>query len=222
MAKKTTSTSGSSRTPRRSAPRAKPAAGAANDTPDKAKATDTGAEAKETTNPIESVEVEVTDREAPESRRSQANALIENKVLWSLGAGVIPIPLVDLASIAAVQVKLIRQLSELYSTTFSEDRTKKIIGVLTASVGTGVLATGATASALKVIPGVGSVAGGVALPLVAGASTYALGQVFLNHFEEGGSVLDFEQEKAKEFFKKAYTEGEKVAVDLKNKVKSAF
>lgn len=148
-----------------------------------------------------------------------ADALIQNKVLWALGAGLIPFPLFDLAAIVGVQVKLLNDLSEHYGRKFSEERAKKLVGVLVASVGTRVLLTGAAASVLKIFPGVGTIAGDVAVPAVAAASTYALGQVFKHHFEQGGSVFDFEQAKAKEYYKKAYSEGEKVVAKLKASLK---
>jgi uncharacterized protein (DUF697 family) len=80
------------------------------------------------------------------------------------------------------------------------------------------LATGTIASFLKIVPGLGCVAGAVALPVVAGASTYALGRVFVQHYESGGSLIDLDREKAKAYFAKAYEEGKKVAVKLKDDI----
>ena len=164
---------------------------------------------------MDTTESSHSDTAAPASKTVEADALIHNKVLWAMGAGFVPIPLLDLAAIAAVQVKLLQQLSELYGTTFSSERAEKIIGVLVASVGSGALATRGTASLLKIFPGVGTMAGSLALPAVAAASTYALGKVFVHHFEHGGNLFDFEQDKAKEYFAKAYAEGGKVVAKLK-------
>jgi len=152
------------------------------------------------------------------SKSAQAEALIKNKVLWSLGAGLVPLPVIDLAAIAAVQVKLVNELSDLYGVEFSAEKGKKTVAVLTASVGTGVLATGVVASFLKIVPGLGMAAGAVALPVVAGASTYALGRVFVQHYESGGSLIDLDQEKAKACFLKAYEDGKKFVVKLKDEV----
>ena len=46
------------------------------------------------------------------------------------------------------------------------------------------------------IPGIGWMAGMISLPVVAGASTYAVGRVFQRHFEGGGSVYDIGVENA--------------------------
>ena len=37
-------------------------------------------------------------------------------------------------------------------------------------------------------------------PIVAGAATYALGNVFVKHFESGGTLLDFKPEPVRDFF----------------------
>ena len=75
---------------------------------------------------------------------------------------------------------------------------------------------GVAASAVKLIPLVGSLSGMLALPIVAGASTYALGKVFVVHFETGGTLLDFDPEKTREYFAAKYKEGQKVSADMKS------
>jgi hypothetical protein len=42
---------------------------------------------------------------------------------------------------------------------------------------------------------------------IGAASTYAVGKVFAEHFESGGTFLDFDEEKAREHFKAMYEEG---------------
>lgn len=44
---------------------------------------------------------------------------------------------------------------------------------------------------LKAIPGVGWVLGAVAMPILGGSSTYAIGLMFIRHFENGGTLADF-------------------------------
>lgn len=151
---------------------------------------------------------------------ADAEALIKKRVLWAMGGGLVPIPLFDLAVIAGVQLKLIEDLSAHYGKTFVRTEAKNLIAVLTASVGTSTLACGTVASSLKIIPGFGSVAGTAALPVIAGTSTYALGKVFMKHFEEGGTLLDLKIEKAKDCFARACEEGQSIVVDLAKDIKS--
>jgi len=53
------------------------------------------------------------------------------------------------------------------------------------------------------------------LPAVAGASTYAVGQVFIQHFESGGTFLDFDPEKVKGYFAEQFEKGKLAVGDLK-------
>jgi uncharacterized protein (DUF697 family) len=69
--------------------------------------------------------------------------------------------------------------------------------------------TGAVSSVIKVIPLVGSLAGLVSLPLVASSATYALGKVFIKHFESGGTLLNFDPESTKKYFQEQFAEAKK-------------
>ena len=48
-------------------------------------------------------------------------------------------------------------------------------------------------------------------------STWALGKVFIQHFESGGTFLDFDPEEVKEYFKAQFEEGREVAATLEPK-----
>ena len=65
----------------------------------------------------------------------------------------------------------------MYEIDFSEQAGKASITALTSS---GLARLGARA--VKFIPGVGTILGGVAMGVLSGASSYALGQVFKKHF----------------------------------------
>jgi hypothetical protein len=71
------------------------------------------------------------------------------------------------------------------------------------------------ARVVKLIPGVGSVLGGVTLAVLSGASTYALGEVFKKHFETGGTFLDFDVERLKKFYNEKFEKGKQVAEELR-------
>lgn len=132
-------------------------------------------------------------------RLEKANALVRRYSYWSAGFGLIPIPVVDLAAITGTQVKMVHGLSQIYGREFSEDAVRAAIGAL---VGAAVpVAVGAGAvSALKTVPMLGQIAGTLALPALALASTVAVGRVFVQHFEAGGTLLDFDPEKMRSYF----------------------
>jgi uncharacterized protein (DUF697 family) len=127
-------------------------------------------------------------------------------MLLSGGVGIVPIPLVDFVGVTAIQLALVKQLSSLYGVEYTYSATKRTIGAL---IGGAIPAFGSStfASWLKLIPGVGSVLGGSAMMLLSGASTYAVGHVFAQHFEKGGTILDIDTHQVKDQFNQYYEAG---------------
>jgi uncharacterized protein (DUF697 family) len=86
-----------------------------------------------------------------------------------------------------------------------------VAGSLIGSVVPGTLAFGAFGSMLKAVPVVGALAGAPAMVLFCGASAWALGKVFIQHFESGGTFLNFEPDQVREYFKAQFEEGKAMA-----------
>lgn len=150
-------------------------------------------------------------------KKSQANDIVMNHVYWSLGAGVIPIPILDIAAVTATQVDMLRQLANLYEVRFLEDQGKVLV--------TG-LAGGAVAriagSLIKAIPLVGTILGVVSMPAMSAASTYAIGHVFIRHFENGGTLANFEPTAFAGMYDELFEKGRKLATEAeKNKKNNA-
>ena len=141
----------------------------------------------------------------------QATDIVRRNTYWAAGLGAIPIPGVDLAGIMGSQVKMLNDLSKLYGVKFCENKAKNIIGVLLGSIGAVNLTLLPVSSLLKLVPGIGTILGGFSLPIIAGAASYALGKVFIQHYESGGTMLDLYPEKTKEYFRKHFEEGKTVA-----------
>lgn len=80
--------------------------------------------------------------------------------------------------------------------------------------GSGLARLGARV-AIKFIPGIGSVVGGVTMAVLSGASSYALGEVFKKHFETGGTFLDFDIDRLTKMYKEKFEKGKKVAEKIK-------
>lgn len=144
--------------------------------------------------------------------------VVKKYMLWSLGAGLIPVPLLDIATVTGVQMKMISEISKVYGVEFKENRAKNIISALFTSVSANTFAYGTVGSAIKSIPLVGTLVGSVTMPFFSGAFAYALGTVFINHFENGGTFLDFDPDKVKTHFGEMFRKGKKVATDLTDKV----
>lgn len=144
-------------------------------------------------------------------REKHADTIIKNHIIWSMGAGLIPVPIVDFFAVSGIQLDMIRQLCKLYDQDFRESEGKAIITSLT---GSGLARMGAKAM-IKFIPGIGSVIGGVTMALLAGASSFALGEVFKKHFSTGGTFLDFDPKRLKKMYNEKFEKGKKVAEQLK-------
>lgn len=159
------------------------------------------------------------DLEAKLSNCDKSNAEIKKYVYASVAAGFLPVPFLDLAAVTGIQLKMIHSISKNYKLTFSKEISKAAIASLIGGLSTHSLATRGVASLIKLVPVVGHVAGAVAVSTVAGASTYAVGKIFIKHFESGGTLLDFNAESMKEHFRKLYTEGEQEVSSTVDEVK---
>lgn len=141
-------------------------------------------------------------------RAKHADTIVRNHVIWSMGASfLIPIPIADVFAVSALQLDMIRQLSRVYDIDFAETQGKAIITSLTSST----LARAGARSLIKLVPGIGTLIGGVTVSVFNGASTYALGEVFKRHFDSGGTILDFDTERLKKVYKEKFEKGKKVA-----------
>lgn len=156
----------------------------------------------------------------PGARLTEAEAVVRHNVLWTLGAGVIPVPIVDVLAVSAVQLKMLKQLSDVYEVSFSESLVKKLVGSLLAGlggIGLGVaLGAALGGSIAKLVPALGSAIGVLSVPIVSGAFTHAVGRVFTMHFESGGTFLDFDPRTMRAYFKEEFEKAREVVTELKN------
>ena len=144
-------------------------------------------------------------------RIESADKIIRNHIVWSMGAGLIPVPIADFFAVSAIQLDMVRQMCKLYDVDFKETEGKAVISSMT---GSGLARLGARA-AIKFIPGIGTVIGGMTMAVLSGASSYALGEVFKKHFETGGTFLDFDMDRLTKMYKEKFEKGKKVAEKIK-------
>ncbi len=149
-----------------------------------------------------------------QARCTEAESLIKNYVIVSLGLGLIPVPAADLAAFMALQVKLVHGLAKHYDVPFKESLGKSLVASLL-SGGTSALTVLGLSSLSKAIPVLGTLGGGAGVAISAGAFTYAVGQVFLKHFESGGTLLNFDPKATQDLFKAKLKEGMDFARNLK-------
>lgn len=157
---------------------------------------------------IERIHEEEAQREI---RRLKSDIVITRHIAVAAGAGFIPVPALDLAAVASVQATMLYYLCEVYSVPFSKEAARSVIlSLVGASLPAAESRSMLVAGGLKAIPVVGTIIGFLASPVLAAASTYAIGQVFVQHLESGGTLLTFNAQKMKKHFEDALERGKKI------------
>ena len=145
-----------------------------------------------------------------EINRLKADVVITRHFAVAVGAGFIPVPVVDFAAVTGVQLTMLAQICAIYKQPFSKEAAQSIIASLLGGAVTGGEASSlAISSKLKFIPVVGTAISWLVTPALAGVTTYAIGKVFVRHLETGGSLLTFDGQKMKAYMEKAMAEGKK-------------
>jgi uncharacterized protein (DUF697 family) len=119
---------------------------------------------------------------AAAKRRAAAHKIVSRYKNFAALGGLVPLPVANIASVTAVNLRMVKQLSDLYQVPFQRDRTRAlIVGLIGGAVPTGV-GTATSATLMFVVPG-GLLWGMGAAALTAGALTRAIGLVFIESFE---------------------------------------
>jgi uncharacterized protein (DUF697 family) len=155
---------------------------------------------KATTEAEAKPEAPATPELTPSQRLEMATKLVERFSLWGGVGGLIPVPVVDVAAVAGVQLQMLRRLSQIYNVPFSENSGKAVIAAMAGTMIPATSGIGA-ASMLKSVPILGTIASGFIMPALSAGATYAIGKAFVQHFESGGTLLDFNPPDYREFIK---------------------
>jgi len=143
--------------------------------------------------------------------QQEIDRLIRHHVWASIGIGLVPIPLLDMVGLTAIQINLVRKIANAYQIPFLRDKVKNILGSLIGSAVPSAAGAPLGASIVKTVPVIGWTVGAVTMPVLAGAATYAVGRVFVQHFASGGTFLTFDPEKVKDYFAEMFKEGKELA-----------
>jgi uncharacterized protein (DUF697 family) len=124
-------------------------------------------------------------------RHAQARTIVEKHATYAAAGGLIPIPVADVAGVTAIIVHMAGNLARHYTIPPDRNRTRALvlglIGAM-APVGLGALTS---SSLLRFIPGANLV-GMAVTSIAAAACTRSIGFIFIEHFESGGTLLDFD------------------------------
>jgi uncharacterized protein (DUF697 family) len=123
-------------------------------------------------------------------RHLLALAVVERHANYSAIGGAVPLPLVNVAGVTAIIVRMVKRLSELYGVPYRRDRARAIVIGLAGGAMPAGLATVTASAFFYVIPG-SNLLGLAVSSVTASACTRRLGKIFVEHFESGATLADF-------------------------------
>lgn len=130
-------------------------------------------------------------------RRSEADAIVKRYAYYGSGVGLLPVPFAEVLTVNAMQYSMIKKLASCYDLPFKEQWVKSLVSSLLSGVVSASVIYGPITNALTLMTGFGwFMRAGISLS-VSGAVTMALGKLFIDHFEQGGSLLDLDVEQSK-------------------------
>ena len=138
-------------------------------------------------------------------REERVAKIIKSTATWSVASAAIPLPWVDLAALAGVQTKMIIDISDQYGQKPSGEIVRSTVSVLLGTLIPAGAAGAMLSSGLKMVPGLGSIAGFASLAALGAAATYAIGTIFVKHFESGGTISSFSAEEVTEDLKEEFS-----------------
>lgn len=145
---------------------------------------------------------------------STTDKIIKSHVIASMALGLVPVPVFDVSALTTTQMSLLRQLCERYEISFTNFDLKSL---LTSLLGGSlpIISVIGLSSLVKIVPGFGSIAGMASLSMTAGSVTYAIGKVFSKHFENGGTIEDFDMKQARSLLKSEFEYGKSIVGSIK-------
>jgi uncharacterized protein (DUF697 family) len=123
-------------------------------------------------------------------RLARARAIVERHATYSAAGGLIPLPLVNVASVTAIILRMVKRLSALYGIPFERDRARTIVvGLVGGATPTGLAAV--TTSTLHYLVPASALIGLAVSSVAAVGCTRSIGRIFVEHFENGETLHEF-------------------------------
>jgi hypothetical protein len=158
----------------------------------------------------EAIDAKPVSEEVVDYRNQLAHQTVKNWSQWATVAGFIPVPLVDTAAISSLQIKMIYDLCKIYEVEFKKELVITIISSLAGGSVATLFSSSLGVTFARYIPVVGTTISAITQPALSFASTYAIGVTFVNHFENKGSLIDFNIDSTKSFFNEQLDKAKKL------------
>lgn len=114
-----------------------------------------------------------------EYKKDQAHKIVAGATTASAAAGASPIPLSDVAILAPIQIGMIAGITSVFGMQLSNGILSTIVTSAIGVSGVSFAGRAIVSNLLKLIPGVGSIAGGAISAATASALTIALGEAYI-------------------------------------------
>ncbi len=141
--------------------------------------------------------------------REAAEDYVTAAVTAAAAAAAIPIPFADVATMAPVQAGMLIGVSSAFGLTLDQQQIVKLVAATLGCMAISLAGRWAVGSALKFVPGAGTIVGSALNAAVAGATTRAIGKAYINFLyqfiEERGRVPTADE--ILEIFPAFYKEG---------------
>jgi uncharacterized protein (DUF697 family) len=171
--------------------------------------------------PADATPVTAGESNDHEVQRSKfANRIINAHAGYAAVGGLIPLPAIDVAASATVQVRMAAKLCELYELPFHEQAVKTTVAAFIASAVPKVGVGYSIFSLVKGVPVVGPLLGLATVPALNAALTWALGRVLMWHFARGGTLESLQSDEAMARFKQEFKDA-KARFGAGDKVKAS-
>lgn len=154
------------------------------------------------TDKLKELEINLVDSSFKE-KHSLARNIVKTNMLAAGSLSLLPLPLFDFAALFGVQLNLVRNLCKHYEVNFDEIMAKTVLKSLVGSA-LPLVSVMALSSFIRIIPGIGTIGGSISMGIFSSAFIYATGEVFIRHFERGGTLQDFNSKHWKSIFKKNF------------------
>lgn len=138
-----------------------------------------------------------------DTRLERAEGIVKSYMLGAAVIGLVPLPLVGMAALAAIQLKMLHSLANLYDRDFSS----QLGGSLVASFLGGGIPVIVQEVVRRSIPVYGWAVALITGPVFAGASTYAIGKVLIQDHESGGTFLTFDPQAVRDYYAQQFEKG---------------
>ncbi|HMV48497.1 MAG TPA: DUF697 domain-containing protein [Blastocatellia bacterium] len=150
---------------------------------------------------------EAADKEAIDSEPPAANPVTDSMQIVSrhskiaAAVGLLPGGLLNFAAILPVQILMVWRIARAFDQKVGKEQIRGVLVSLLTSVIPGAIGHGAGAAIASIPAAIaGAVVYFVATPILAYALTRAVGNVFIMHFESGGTLLNFDPKAFTEYF----------------------